>query len=198
LGLKQTQEDPWKGLLEAHQVGDVITGKVTKLVSFGAFVQIREGIEGLVHISELANHHVEKPEEVVAVGDDVEVKIIEIDSERRRLSLSIKRLHEETEEGDAESEAEATEPAAAAPRQEAAGNGAAAFEAGTEEEEEYIEAPSLGLSDEVFPDETIPAAQPENSGVEPPAEAGTKKAKETKDAQAGKGAQAGEEETEKE
>lgn len=192
LGLKQTQEDPWKGLLEAHQVGDVITGKVTKLVSFGAFVQIREGIEGLVHISELANHHVEKPEEVVAVGDDVEVKIIEIDGERRRLSLSIKRLHEETEEEVAESEAEATEAAEAAQGQEAANNGVPTSEADRGEEGEYVETPSLGLSDEVFPDETTPAAEPENRGAEPAAGTGTKNTKEAKDAQAS------EEETEKE
>jgi small subunit ribosomal protein S1 len=73
-------------------VGDELEGTVTKVVTFGAFVEILDGVEGLVHISELANHHVENPREVVQPGDDVRVKILEIDSERRRLSLSVKRV----------------------------------------------------------------------------------------------------------
>jgi small subunit ribosomal protein S1 len=92
LGLKQTQEDPWQKIVARHKVGDVVEGRVTKIVAFGAFVEIYEGIEGLVHISELANRHVERPDEVVSVGQQVNVKIIEVDSERRRLSLSIKRV----------------------------------------------------------------------------------------------------------
>ena len=92
LGLKQTQEDPWQKIVARHKVGDVVDGRVTKIVAFGAFVEIYEGIEGLVHISELANRHVERPDEVVSVGQQVSVKIIEVDSERRRLSLSIKRV----------------------------------------------------------------------------------------------------------
>ena len=92
LGLKQTQEDPWQKIVAQHQVGDVVEGRVTKIVAFGAFVEIYEGIEGLVHISELANRHVERPDEVVSVGQQVQVKIIEVDSDRRRLSLSIKRV----------------------------------------------------------------------------------------------------------
>src|SRR5213083_3576235 len=92
LGLKQTQEDPWERVVNTYNVGDVLEGKVTKVVSFGAFVEIMEGVEGLVHISELAQHHVENPREVVQPGDTVRVKILEIDSERRRLSLSIKRV----------------------------------------------------------------------------------------------------------
>ena len=75
-----------------YNVGDVLEGKVTKVVSFGAFVEIMEGVEGLVHISELAQHHVENPREVVEPGDKVKVKILEIDEERRRLSLSLKRV----------------------------------------------------------------------------------------------------------
>ncbi len=92
LGLKQTQDDPWQKIVAQHKVGDVVEGRVTKIVAFGAFVEIYEGIEGLVHISELANRHVERPDEVVSVGQIVQVKIIEVDSERRRLSLSIKRV----------------------------------------------------------------------------------------------------------
>jgi small subunit ribosomal protein S1 len=98
LGLKQTQEDPWQKIVAEHSVGDVVDGRVTKIVAFGAFVEIYEGIEGLVHISELANRHVERPDEVVSVNQHVMVKIIEIDSDRRRLSLSIKRVEGQTVE----------------------------------------------------------------------------------------------------
>src|SRR5213075_288786 len=92
LGLKQTQADPWQQVLEAYKEGDVVDGKVTKVVTFGAFVEILPGVEGLVHISELAQHHVENPREVVSQGDLVSAKIIEVDAERRRLSLSLKRV----------------------------------------------------------------------------------------------------------
>ncbi len=97
LGLKQTQADPWQQVLDAYQQGDVVRGRVTKVVTFGAFVEIVPGVEGLVHISELAAHHVENPREVVSQGDDTPVKIIEVDAERRRLSLSIKRVEPEDE-----------------------------------------------------------------------------------------------------
>jgi small subunit ribosomal protein S1 len=92
LGLKQTQTDPWQQVVEAYSEGDVVEGRVTKVVTFGAFVEILPGVEGLVHISELAQHHVENPREVVSQGDSVNVKIIEIDADRRRLSLSLKRV----------------------------------------------------------------------------------------------------------
>src|SRR5438552_16430966 len=95
LGLKQTQEDPWERVVNTYNVGDVLEGKVTKVVSFGAFVEIMEGVEGLVHISELAQHHVENPREIVDPGDEVKVKILEIDDERRRLSLSFKRVEDQ-------------------------------------------------------------------------------------------------------
>ena len=92
LGLKQTQEDPWQRVVSTHRPGDVLEGTVTKVVAFGAFVEILPGVEGLVHISELADHHVESPSEVVEPGAKLNVKILEIDEERRRLSLSIKRV----------------------------------------------------------------------------------------------------------
>jgi small subunit ribosomal protein S1 len=92
LGLKQTQEDPWQRVISTHRSGDVLEGAVTKVVAFGAFVEILPGVEGLVHISELADHHVENPSEVVEPGTNLNVKILEIDEERRRLSLSIKRV----------------------------------------------------------------------------------------------------------
>ncbi len=92
LGLKQTQEDPWQRVISTHRPGDVLEGTVTKVVAFGAFVEILPGVEGLVHISELADHHVENPSEVVEPGAKLNVKILEIDEDRRRLSLSIKRV----------------------------------------------------------------------------------------------------------
>jgi small subunit ribosomal protein S1 len=92
LGLKQTQEDPWQRVVSTHRPGDVLEGTVTKVVAFGAFVEILPGVEGLVHISELADHHVENPSEVVEPNSKLNVKILEIDEERRRLSLSIKRV----------------------------------------------------------------------------------------------------------
>jgi len=94
LGLKQTQSDPWQQVLDSYSLNDVVDGKVTKVVTFGAFVEILPGVEGLVHISELAQHHVENPREVVAQGQAVQVKIIEMDAERRRLSLSLKRVED--------------------------------------------------------------------------------------------------------
>jgi len=94
LGLKQTQSDPWQQVLSSYKEGDVVEGRVTKVVTFGAFVEILPGVEGLVHISELAQHHVENPREVVSQGQPVNVKIIEVDGDRRRLSLSLKRVED--------------------------------------------------------------------------------------------------------
>ena len=95
LGLKQTQEDPWQRVVSMYNVGDELEGEVTKVVTFGAFVEILDGVEGLVHISELAPYHVENPREIVNPGDEIKVKILEIDSERRRLSLSAKRVEDQ-------------------------------------------------------------------------------------------------------
>jgi small subunit ribosomal protein S1 len=94
LSLKATQEDPWQQFARTHQIGQVVPGRVTKLVPFGAFVRVDEGIEGLVHISELAERHVEIPEQVVQVSDEIFVKVIDIDLERRRISLSLKQANE--------------------------------------------------------------------------------------------------------
>jgi small subunit ribosomal protein S1 len=94
LSLKATQEDPWRQFARTHQLGQVVPGTVTKLVPFGAFVRVQDGIEGLVHISELAERHIELPEQVVQVGDSILVKVIDIDLERRRISLSLKQANE--------------------------------------------------------------------------------------------------------
>jgi small subunit ribosomal protein S1 len=130
LGLKQTQEDPWQRVIDTYRVGDELEGKVTKVVTFGAFVEIMDGVEGLVHISELAHHHVENPREIVEPGQDVRVKILEIESDRRRLSLSVKRVQEQLPH---------VRSAAAA--------GAAAQGASTEE---IGDVPDLDLSEDVF------------------------------------------------
>ncbi|MDO5738696.1 MAG: 30S ribosomal protein S1 [Ornithinimicrobium sp.] len=94
LSLKATLEDPWQTFARTHAIGQVVPGKVTKLVPFGAFVRVEDGIEGLVHISELAERHVELPEQIVNVGGEVFVKVIDIDLERRRISLSLKQANE--------------------------------------------------------------------------------------------------------
>jgi small subunit ribosomal protein S1 len=153
LGLKQTQEDPWERVVNTYNVGDVLEGKVTKVVSFGAFVEIMEGVEGLVHISELAQHHVENPREIVDPGDEVKVKILEIDDERRRLSLSLKRV-----------EGQVLPMREIAPSVEG------------EEGDEVGEVPDVDLSEEVFSgeevaDQATTAEEPEPPAPEPEAAA---------------------------
>ncbi len=143
LGLKQTQEDPWQRVVDTYNIGDELEGTVTKVVTFGAFVEILDGVEGLVHISELAQHHVENPRELVQPGDVVRVRVLEIDSERRRLSLSIKRVEGQV--------LPVRRPA----------DGAGSLE----------DVPDLGLSEEVFGEEggSSPADEPEQPS-EPGAE----------------------------
>ena len=110
LSLKATQEDPWREFERKYRTGEVITGQVTKLVPFGAFVRVGEGIEGLVHISELSDQHVDTPEQVLNVGDIVRVKVVDVDVSRRRISLSVKRVSESEQEfPEAEIEAETTD-----------------------------------------------------------------------------------------
>jgi small subunit ribosomal protein S1 len=147
LGLKQTQTDPWQQVVDSYREDDVVEGRVAKVVTFGAFVEILPGVEGLVHISELATHHVENPREVVSQGQAVNVRILEIDGERRRLSLSLKRVDE------------ADQPV---PRADGA--------------ESVHETPDLKLSEEAFPaggpapveaeaDDQPDAEQPDEAGA---------------------------------
>jgi small subunit ribosomal protein S1 len=117
LGLKQMASDPWEGDIPGrYKPGQVVKGKVTKLTNFGVFVELEPGLEGLLHISELADHKVESPEDVVKVGDEIEVKVLRVDVGERKVGLSRKRLHEGPEEGE---EAAAAAPAkgAAKPRE---------------------------------------------------------------------------------
>ncbi len=115
LGLKQMANDPWEGDIPArYHPGEVKKGKVTKLTNFGVFVELEPGLEGLLHVSELADHRVENPEEVVKVGDEIEVKILRIDTADRKIGLSRKQLN--APEGETEEAAAGTSEKAAKPR----------------------------------------------------------------------------------
>jgi small subunit ribosomal protein S1 len=174
LGLKQTQEDPWQRVISTHRSGDVLEGTVTKVVAFGAFVEILPGVEGLVHISELADHHVENPSEVVEPGSKLNVKILEIDEERRRLSLSIKRVEGQNmamaglgeqiaqAEGTQDEEAEVQADPPSGQMADAFANATPAAEAPAEE---------VPASEEAPPAEEAPAAEePEAPTEEAPGE----------------------------
>jgi small subunit ribosomal protein S1 len=118
LGLKQLQQDPWQGDIPArYHIGDSVPGTVTKITNFGVFVELEMGLEGLLHISELADHKVDNPEDVVKVGQRVEVRIIKIDPDERKIGLTLIQAHfEEGEETEAAPQKEAAErPAPAAP-----------------------------------------------------------------------------------
>jgi small subunit ribosomal protein S1 len=185
LGLKQTQEDPWQRVLNEYKEGDVVEGRVTKIVAFGAFVQILPGVEGLVHISELAQHHVESPAEVVRPGDELKVKILEVDDSRRRLSLSVKRVEGQELPGYAPDEAAATpvadvpegDPSATEATPPEAAPEAAEADAAPEQEPaaeatpEAPEAPEAPVTppEEADSGEEAPAEEP--PAEEPPAEA---------------------------
>ena len=95
LGLKQTTEDPWTKLVETYPVGTITDGKVTKIVPFGAFIELGDNVEGLVHISEMALKHIDSPAQVVHVGDTVKVMVMDVNVERRRISLSMKAAAED-------------------------------------------------------------------------------------------------------
>lgn len=105
LGLKQTQKDPWVEVAKKFSKGDLVAGKISKIVPFGIFVEIGDGIEGLVHISELSSQHVTNPEEVCSIGDKVDVCVVDIDLDRRRIGLSIKKAEgQDVQEAKARSE----------------------------------------------------------------------------------------------
>lgn len=95
LGLKQTTEDPWIKLVEVYPVDTIVDGRVTKIVPFGAFIELGDNVEGLVHISEMAMKHIDSPNQVVSVGDEVKVKVMDVNTDRRRISLSMKAAAED-------------------------------------------------------------------------------------------------------
>ncbi|HEX9313624.1 MAG TPA: 30S ribosomal protein S1 [Actinomycetota bacterium] len=164
LSLKATQEDPWREFERKYQAGEVISGQITKLVPFGAFVRVADGIEGLVHISELSNEHVDSPEQVVQVGDQVRVKVVDVDVSRRRISLSIKRVSEdELALPEPEITAEATEEVSAEVAPEPSAETAAALEdAETRADESGQEAFEATLEPEpAAPEEAAVQVKPE-------------------------------------
>ncbi len=180
LGLKQTQDDPWERFISTYGPGNVLDGKVTKLVDFGAFVEVLDGVEGLVHISELADRHVENPREVVDVGQTINVKILEIDEERRRVSLSIKQIDEQNmplkdlgaeieaasgEEGSIEAGApvgDASEEAEVAAEEEAA-----EVTEDVEQADEVVEAEDEAIADEEAAVEEVDPAPEGDEAAEP-------------------------------
>ena len=194
LSLKATQEDPWREFERMHTTGEVIDGVVTKLVPFGAFVRVGEGIEGLVHISELSDQHVDTPEQVVQVGQQVRVKVVDVDVARRRISLSIRRVAEEPEvlpevefeaEPSEEISAEVEPEPAPEPREVLADAAARAdegsdevFEATLEPEPEapeeaalrVVPEPEAAPEPEPTPEEPAPAPAEVEAAAEPQAE----------------------------
>jgi small subunit ribosomal protein S1 len=180
LSLKATQSDPWQEFAGAHHVGELVYGRITKLVPFGAFVQVGDGIEGLVHISEMAAHHVDLPEQVVTSGEELWVKIIDIDLQRRRISLSIKQAAEGGEVAEEYREAFGEHaydaegnyigsfdytPAPFTPETEAqaawaeefAADIAAQSEADTASETDEVAEPEVAVADDVVADESAEA-----------------------------------------
>jgi small subunit ribosomal protein S1 len=105
LGIKQLSDDPWKNIDQKYKIGDLVKGNVTKLASFGAFVQLADDIDGLVHISQLSEDHVAKVKDVLKVGQEVEARVIKVDKVERRIGLSIKAANYSEEELRKESEA---------------------------------------------------------------------------------------------
>lgn len=150
LGLKQTQEDPWQSVVSKYGVGDELEGKITKVVTFGAFVEVTNGVEGLVHVSELSDQHIENPSDVIDPGVNVRVVVLEIDADRRRLSLSAKRV-----DGQSLIPEGAGTPKDVSTDEEGSTDGAEQSEAASEEVTESVpeEVPKLELSDEVFSEE---------------------------------------------
>jgi small subunit ribosomal protein S1 len=166
LGLKQTQSDPWQQVVDMYDQGDVIEGKVTKVVTFGAFIEVVPGVEGLVHISELAQHHVENPREVVTQGESVRAKIIEMDPERRRLSLSLKRVDEGeggTGVGEGATELGLSEEVFAENMAEEPASGEALAASAAQEpvpEESFVEEPPAEQSDESIEADSVAPEDP--------------------------------------
>ena len=104
LGLKQTQKDPWMEKIKNYSVKDILTGKVTRIVKFGLFVQVNEDLEGLVHISELSTDQVKKPSDAAKIGDELTVRIIDIDLDKRRMAFSVKQVENPVEEKEEKTE----------------------------------------------------------------------------------------------
>ena len=187
LSLKATQEDPWKEFERQYQAGEIIDGQVTKLVPFGAFVRVAQGIEGLVHISELAEGHVESPEAVLSVGDAVRVKVIDVDVSRRRVSLSMRQVGgqvapvsereieeerpEASEAAEERSEPVASVPAEPAPEEAEPSEPAVAEPAAGDPEAAAASEPQQAEPQPTEPAPAAPEASPEPAAPAAPEEA---------------------------
>lgn len=165
LGLKQTQKDPWMEKIKNYSNKDVVNGKVTRIVKFGLFVLIEDGLEGLVHISELADEPVRRPSDVAKIGDELIVRIIDIDFDKRRMAFSVKQVENLTEEGE-EGKVPATDEGAS--QEEAETSGQAEDDSASEkaEEEKTTDAPSEEETAEVPPVEEAADAPSEEKNEE--------------------------------
>ena len=164
LGLKQMEEDPWRTTIpEVYQINIVVRGKVTKVTNFGAFVQLEDDLEGLLHISELSERKINNPEEVVAVGETVDVKVIKIDIENRKIGLSLKDVTEEDtsalDEAEAAWRAESGEEAPAAEAAAAPAEEAPAAEAPAQEEAAAAPEEAAPAAEEAAAESEAPAAE---------------------------------------
>jgi len=178
LGIKQLAEDPWaRAIPETYIPGQIIKGKITKLTNFGAFVELEQDLEGLLHISELADHKIEKPQDIVNLGEEVEVKILRIDSDSRKIGLSLRRArwaaeeHAEEEKGEKAAKAKAATPAAAPVSNvvvDSIGHAIATAAAEAEEakESEDVEAEESKEAEEVAESETTKAETEESTETE--------------------------------
>ena len=111
--MKQAESDPWANIDELYKVGDIVKGKVTKIAQFGAFVELAPGVDALLHVSQIAREHVDKPSDVLSIGQEITAKIVDLNEADKKISLSMKALQSEQAE-----EAEAAEPAEAAAEEE--------------------------------------------------------------------------------
>jgi small subunit ribosomal protein S1 len=166
LGIKQLQPNPWEGIADMIAVGDNVSGKIVRLTDFGAFVELDNGVEGLLHVSEISQQHVKKPEDVLNVGDDIQAKVIKLDEENRRIGLSIKAYDEEVngpfEESEGGEEASEDAPAEAAPEAEEAAAPEAEEAAAPEAEEAAEEA----AAEDTQPEENAEAGETAEVSVE--------------------------------
>jgi small subunit ribosomal protein S1 len=166
LGIKQLQPNPWEGIANSISVGENVTGRVVRLTDFGAFIELDNGVEGLLHVSEISRQHVKKPEDVLSINDEITAKVIKLDEENRRIGLSIKAYEEEIGEGEASDSAEEAE---AAPT-EAPGVESAEVEAKEEAVADTPETAAVEAESTVEPEESADA-EAEASEAEPEAEA---------------------------
>ena len=169
LGLKQTQKDPWMEKIKNYSNKDIINGKVTRIVKFGLFVLIEDGLEGLVHISELADEPVRRPSDVAKIGDELIVRIIDIDFDKRRMAFSVKQVENPVEEGE-EEKVPVTDEAAGQEEVETSGQAEDDSAPEKAEEEKTTDAPSEEETVETPSEEETAEAPPVEEAADAPSE----------------------------